>query len=138
MTITIQQTFYEPVPTGPYAAKLVAIVEKEGEYGTYLEFTFELPPNENGEARTVLGFATPTFSNKSKLYAWTKAIRGGGKIDRNYTFNSDDLIGRKVYINVVVEEEEENCPKNKVVSLSPYVKPDSQNPSPQPTQSDDW
>ena len=51
MTIKIDQTKYEPVPTGRYSAKIVDIEETEGQFGPQLKFTFELPPDEDGENR---------------------------------------------------------------------------------------
>jgi hypothetical protein len=125
MTITIEQTIYEPIPTGKYPAKIASIEEADGQFGPQLKFEFELPPGENGEDRTLLGWASRKFSNKSKLYKWTQAAFGGGPIDRAYTFNSGDLLGRPVYLNVV-EEEGDNGPYNKITSLAPYDKPESQ------------
>jgi hypothetical protein len=131
MTITIEQTIYEPIPTGKYPAKIANIEEAEGQFGPQLKFEFELPPGDDGEDRTLLGWASRKFSNKSKLYKWTQAALGGGPIDRSYTFNSRDLIGRPVYIHVV-EEQGDNGPYNKITSLAPYDKQESLPEAPPP------
>jgi len=73
MSITIHQTFFELIPTGRYLAKIVAIEALDGQFGPQLKFTFKLPPNEQGESRTMLGWASRKFNNQSKLYEWTKA-----------------------------------------------------------------
>ena len=138
MTIKIEQTIYEPVPTGRYSAKIVDIEETEGQFGPQLKFTFELPPDEDGENRTIFGWCSKKFSSKSKLYGWTRAALGGNSIDRSYMFNSDDLIGRKVTLSVT-EEQGELGIVNKISSVIPYVnKTSGQDKPTQPPISEDW
>ena len=127
MEITIEQVYYEAIPTGKYPAKIKEIEEADGQFGPQLKFTFELQPDENGEHRTLLGWASKKFSNKSKLYAWTRAAMGGNTIDRSYTFKSGDLLGKYVHI-VVVEEESDNGTINKIDKLLPYRPPVHQQP----------
>jgi hypothetical protein len=119
MTITIEQTIYEPVPTGKYPAKIAEITEEEGQFGPQLKFQFELPPDEEGNERSLVGWTSRKFSKKSKLYKWTAAVLGGVQIAREYNFNSDDLMGRKVYLHVV-EKTGDNGPFNKIEDLEPY------------------
>ena len=138
MTIKIEQTIYEPVPTGRYSAKIVDIEETEAQFGPQLKFTFELPPDEDGENRTIFGWCSKKFSSKSKLYGWTRAALGGNSIDRSYMFNSDDLIGRKVTLSVT-EEQGELGIVNKISSVIPYVnKTSGQDKPTQPPISEDW
>lgn len=131
MTITLVQTFYEPIPTGKYPAKINQIEVADGQFGPQLKFTFELPPGEDGETRTLIGWCSQKFSNKSKLYAWTKAAFGGEPIDRSYTFSSEDLIGRKVNLTVV-EKENEDGVYNKIEDVTPFTEQVSE-ASPQST-----
>ena len=138
MTITIEQTHYEPIPTGKYPARITEIESSEGQFGPQLKFTFELPPNQNGDPRTILGWTSQKFSSKSKLYTWTKAALGGEQIDRSYIFNSDDLIGCKVLLTVVERESDDGEIFNKIDGVSPFVKQEPQ-PSPSPAyEGDDW
>lgn len=66
--VTIEQEYYEPIPTGKYPAKIKTIEEADGQFGPQLKFTFDLPTNENDDPRTLLGWTSQKFSNKSKLY----------------------------------------------------------------------
>jgi len=119
MPITIKQSHYEPVPAGKYLAKIAEIEEDDGQFGPFLKIRFEFQLDEGGETRFLTGLASRKFSTTSKLYEWTEAAFGGGPIDRSYTFNSDDLLGRYVYINAV-EEKGETGSYTSITSLSPY------------------
>lgn len=134
MTILIKQTPFKPIPTGKYLAKIAEIKESD-QFGPQLLITFELPEDDEGVTRTLMGWTTQKFYPISKLYEWTKAIFGGGPIDREYTFNSDDLIGMPVYINVVVEESEIG-PYNTISNLSPYKKEKNQSSPPRDFEGD--
>jgi hypothetical protein len=95
MSITIEQKVYEVIETGQYPAKITDIEAVSGQYGDQLKFTFTLPSSE-GNTRTLLGWCSAKFCPKSKLYEWTQAAMGGAPIDREYNFNSDDVIGKPV------------------------------------------
>ena len=138
MSITIEQTIYEPIPTGKYTAKIAEIEESDGQFGPQIKFRFELPPDEEGETKSLLGWASQKFSTKSKLYAWTKAALGGGPIDRSYAWSSDDLLGKKVYITVVEKEGDEGV-FNKIDGISPFNQQSPQPaPLPPPDYDGDW
>ena len=138
MTIKIAQTFYEPVPTGRYVARISEIEEADGQYGPQLKFSFDLPPDEEGQPRSLIGWTSQRFSPKSKLYGWVKAAFGGGVIDRQYTFNSDELIGKKVFLTVV-EKTGDNGIFNKIEDVTPYIPQTQQIPAQtQPDTSTDW
>ena len=119
MSITIEQTHYDPIPTGKYPAKIAEIEESDGQYGPQLKIRFELPPDEKGETKSLTGWTSRKFNSQSKLYAWTKAAFGGEPIDRSYIFNSDDLLGKKILITVV-EKEGDKGVFNKIDGLSPF------------------
>jgi hypothetical protein len=133
MSIKIQQTYYEPIPTGKYPAKIGSIEEAEGQFGPQLKFSFELPPSQDGASRTLLGWCSKKFSQKSKLFTWTRAALGGAKIDRNYTFSSDDILGKRVLLTVI-EEEGDSGIYNKITSVLPY-NGQSKSTQPAPTES---
>ncbi|GAF92247.1 unnamed protein product, partial [marine sediment metagenome] len=112
----IQQTFIMTWPVGEYVGKIDKITEKEGIYGPQLQIAFKLVQMDPN-ASPVLGWCSQTFSNKSKLYAWTKAAFGGGDIPKAYTFDSDDLIGKKVLLTLVIRDREDGTPFNRIDSL---------------------
>lgn len=136
MAITIAQTVFETIPCGRYPAKIVAIVEEVGQFGPQLKFRFELPKGEGGSARILYGWTSKKFSNQSKLYDWTRAALGGAPIDPNYVFNSDDLIGKKVFITVL-EEQSDRGAFNKIQSMFPY-QPKTQQAPPPLQDPQDW
>ena len=129
--VTIEQVYYEPIPTGKYPAKIKEIVEADGQFGPQLKFTFELQPGEGGESRELLGWTSQKFSNKSKLYKWTKAAFGGSPIDRSYTFKSEDLVGRSVLLTVVERESDDGEIYSKVDGLSVFQQPAQHPPPPE-------
>lgn len=116
MGVKIKQTWVETYPVGEYEAKIVSVVEKEGTFGMQLQVAFKLTQMDE-HASPVHGWASKTFSNKSKLYAWTKAAFGGLDIPRDYTFDSDDLIGKTVILVLVIREREDGTQFNRIDSV---------------------
>ena len=66
-----------------------------------------------------MGWASATFSNKSKLYRWTRAGFGGQPIPREYSFTPGDLVGRKVRLTVLVKVRDDGEEYNKVEEVLP-------------------
>ncbi len=133
MSITITQTVFVPVPPGTYVAKILSIEEETGQFGAQLKFKFELQLKEGEQPKVLNGWCSKKFGPKCKLFEWTIATLG--PIDRTYTFNSDDLIGKKVLV-VVTQERGETGIYNKITQVLPYRKPQ---PVPQsPTPDEDW
>jgi hypothetical protein len=85
----LEQTVYETVPAGRYAARVQKIESDQGQWGTFLKIVFEL---DSGV--TVVGAASAKFSNRSKLYRWTKALLGGKPIPKGWDLDTDVLVGR--------------------------------------------
>jgi len=138
VTIRIERTIYGPLPTGRYSAKIAEIAESDGQFGPQVKITFELPPDEHGETRTIYGWCSQKFSSRSKLYDWTKAALGGSPIDRDYTFSSDELIGKKVTLSIT-EENGDLGIFNKISSVLPYVNQTSVQAQPtQQQEEDSW
>ncbi|MFZ2096380.1 MAG: hypothetical protein WAV05_07050 [Anaerolineales bacterium] len=134
MGITIQQTHYEPIPAGTYSAKFATVEQTTGQFGDQIKFKLELPPDEEGESRSLIAWASMKFSPKSKLYEWAKAaIFEGGDIPLDYNIDCDEFLGKKVRI-VVTEADKDGTIINKIVQLLPYksatsVKPVSSPPA---------
>jgi hypothetical protein len=136
MTITIEQTIYDPIPTGKYPAKVMEIEQVEGQFGPQLKFKFEIP-NVEGEKRELISWASMKFSPQSKLYAWTQAaVFSGGSVPREYTFNSDDMVGRKVNLVVIEKEGKNGNAFSQIENVLPFSKP-APTPPP-PDEGEDW
>lgn len=116
MGTKIKQTFVMTWPVGEYVGRIDKIVEKPGDYGPQLQFSFKLIQMDE-KASPVLGWCSQTFSNKSKLYGWVKAAFGGGEIPKTYNFDSDDLIGKKVLLTLVIRTRDDGTELNRIDSL---------------------
>lgn len=116
MGTKIKQTFVQVYPVGEYVARIAAPTEKAGTFGPQLQIPFHLTQMEEN-ASPVLGWCSQTFSNKSKLYAWTKAAFGGGPIPETYDFDSDDLINKLVLITLVIRTRDDGTQFNRIDSL---------------------
>ena len=116
MGVKIPQTFVRTYPVGEYVARIDKVVAKAGDYGPQLQIAYKLVQMDE-DASPVLGWCSQTFSNKSKLYAVTKAAFGETEIPKEYTFDSDDLINKKVLITLVVRTRKDGTQFNRIDSL---------------------
>jgi len=123
----LEQTIYECVEAGLYPAKLATVEEREGNWGNYALLTFELMDG-NHDGVKVSGAASAKFGPKTKLYQWTKALLGGAAIARDYTLDTDALIGKPCLLDLDVETTSDG-EFNRIVSVRPAR---SQAPRPQP------
>jgi len=115
MTIRIEQTDYTPVPMGTYDAVVEAITTEDGMYGPQLKWEFDLADMD----KTLLGWTSTTFSRKSKLYAWTRAIVfNGATIPKSYAFSDADVLGKPVKL-VVLTKEGDNGEFNRIDTVLP-------------------
>ena len=117
MVITINQTTYEPLPTGEYLAIIDDIEFDEGKFGEQLKFRFSLLGEFEG--RFLHGWTSTKFSPISKLYAWTKAALGGPPISKERRFESDQIVGNKVLL-VIVQKQGENGMYNRIEDVKPF------------------
>lgn len=142
MGIQVQRTEGPaPMPAGLYAATIEEVAQETGKFGEQLKVKF-LIDEEEFAGRTLTGWASLTFSPKSKLYGWVRAVVFGGKdIPEGYqVFDSDHFIGRQVYLSVSTEKGDNGEIYNKVKDLLPFrrnaaqptAKPAPQAPNAQP------
>ena len=135
MAIKIQQRTIETLPMGEYVAVVKALDSEVRDFGrgdqAQVRWFFECE-TPSGDPVDVPGWCSATFSNRSKLYTWTKAVFGGKELPRNYDFNSDDIVGRKVIVVLTVEERDDGSDFNRVNRLKPCidVSPELQLPLP--------
>lgn len=121
MGITINRTETQPIPASIYAATIENIEQAEGKFGPQIKAKF-LIEEEGFEGKTLTGWASLTFSPKSKLYGWVQAaVFGGRDVPASYkVFDSDHLIGRRVFLSVTTEKGSDGELYNKVKDLLPY------------------
>ena len=124
MGFTIQQKTYEVVPTGDYPAEIDQIDLEQGQSCPQLTFPFRLPIREDG--KPMCGWASASFTPKSKLYAWTRAAMGGQMIPPSYNLNTDHLIGKRVLLTVVISRKDDGAEYNKIQDVRPYLNGNAQ------------
>ena len=93
--VTCEKTIYEALPAGTYPAQLVAAEEADGQYGPQVKLTFEITSGELA-GKKLLAWASLRYSEKTKLYGWTRAILGHAP----EWFDSDDLLHKPCRIVV--------------------------------------
>lgn len=112
----IEQEHYEVLDTGDYLASVDKVEAEEGQYGPQLKFTFKLEEQD----RTLTGWANQKFSNRSKLYKWTKALLyKGAAIPRDYNLNTLDLVGKVGLLTVTKEARDDGSEYNKIEGILP-------------------
>ena len=117
MGFKIAQKTFEVIPTGDYPATIEAIELTDGQFGQQLKFSFSL----DGKNQTLWGWASASFTPKSKLYSWTRAAMGGRPIPLNYNLDTDHLIGKQVLLTVVISRKEDGAEFNKISDVRPYL-----------------
>mgnify|MGYP001820034559 CR=1 FL=1 len=122
MTFEIEQTIFEPVPTGTYTAEIRELVQEAGQFGEQVKIPFEIVDGEHA-GTALIGWASATFSRRSKLYKWTRATFGGRDIPPDYSFRSDDLIGRRVLLEVIVKVKPDGEEYSKIEEVRAYRPP---------------
>lgn len=90
------------LPDGDYQAKLAEIESKNGEYGDYFLFKFELlDAPEEVEFKTVSGQVTAKLTIGGKLYKWLVALNGGQPFTKGEEVDVNEFVGKKC--KVIIE-----------------------------------
>jgi hypothetical protein len=89
MGIIIKAHGNEPLPSGRYRVKLVAIERTETDYGDVLKWVFIVL----GEPHTVVGYTPVSGSIGSKCMRWISALLNR-RIQPNEEVDLDTLLGR--------------------------------------------
>ena len=129
MGFKIAQKVFETIPTGDYPAEIEAVELTDGQFGQQLKFTFTL----DGKNQSLWGWASASFTTKSKLYTWTRAAFGGKPIPPNYNLDTDHLIGKKVLLTVVTARKDDGSEFNKITDVRPLLNGNGPQPGAQPT-----
>jgi hypothetical protein len=118
MGIQIEQTRYEVLPVGEYPAEITEIEQDDGQFGPQCKFEFTLI-NAKNAGHTLLGWTSAKFSPKSKLFKWTKAALNT-QISPQYNFDSDDLIGKRVNLTLVIRENDDGAEFNRIEEVRAF------------------
>jgi hypothetical protein len=102
MGIRIEQTKFEVLPVGEYRVKILDVSEAEGKFGPQLQFKVQVSDGPHAGAE-LLSWCSRTFSPKSKLYQWVESALAV-PIPKEYTLDTDTLIGREALATVMVRE----------------------------------
>jgi hypothetical protein len=114
----IEQTKYELLPVGEYAATITDIQADDGMFGPQLRFTFAI--DEGDFSGSLLSMWTSVkFNPKSKLYALAKAAFNSS-IPPDYDLETDDLTDRRVNLVVVIKSKEDGTEFNRIDTVRPY------------------
>ena len=117
MGILIQQTTFEVLPVGEYRVRIADISEVEGRFGAQLQFKVEVSDGPHAGSEFPV-WCSKVFSPKSKLYQWVEAALAV-PIPKEFTLNTDNLIGREVLATVLVKELEGGGEANRVERVRP-------------------
>lgn len=115
----IQQEHFETLPVGEYPAVLTAVEPEEGLYGLQLKFVFTINEGER-RGTQLFTWTSARFGPKSKLYALAKALFNAA-IPAEYDLNTDDLIGRKASLTVVIKTKDDGTEFNRIEAVRPLV-----------------
>jgi hypothetical protein len=119
MGTTIKQTSYDLLPVGEYQAKIGATEVAEGKFGPQIKIRFDIL-TPGFEDRSLMGWASASFSNKSKLFAWARAAFGKD-IPPTYDLDLDHLLGRKVTLVVVTTRKEDGAEYNNIHDIKAWL-----------------
>jgi len=117
MSVKCEKTVYEVLPTGSYPAKVVDAETADGQFGTQVRLRFEITAGEH-VGKTISGWATLRYSEKTKLYAWTKAILGYAPD----SFDSDELLDVPCKIVITEVLTADGTVRYKVDSVQPVAR----------------
>lgn len=120
---------YSVLPLGKYNMVLANMEESVGQFGPQWKWVFKTVQEEEDTdgnqapvGTSIWGYTSQVYSEKSKAYAWAKALLGDD-FDPEADFNSDNVVGRVALVKVEDYTNEEGKEKNKVLAdMSPSKK----------------
>jgi hypothetical protein len=117
--IKIEASSYEPIPAGVYVAQVGKVEQVEGQFGTQLKIRFDLLDPEYSD-RALIGWTSCKLSPKSKLWAWSKAaVFAGREIPKGWTFDSDELLDKRLQVVVSTERGSDGETYNRITNVLP-------------------
>lgn len=121
----VKRTEYEQVEPGQYTAYVRNVISREGKFGEYLQFEFEIDKDRDYDGFTVTGNAPQSFRAGSKLDAWILALGVDTRdMEPGDSFDTDELLDRKCRIIVISNKTKtkggENVEYSNVSDVLPY------------------
>jgi hypothetical protein len=117
-TVRIPKKTYVCLEQGTYPATIGKVEAIESEYGPQVKFYFELENGNGEEPIEIIAWASAKYSEKTKLFAWTRAALGP-KFDPNADFDGDLLLNRPVLLNVSIRVSTNGGEFNRVETVLP-------------------
>ena len=88
----------EVIQEGYYPVTISKVEEVTGEFGRQERFTLSLPGN-----RELLAWASASYTTKSKLYKWVRAVLfSGGSVPEDYILDTQHFIGKQAIAHITV------------------------------------
>ena len=106
------------IPAGSYKAGVVSITEQDGDYGSQLRWQFGVISPEEYAGHRLVSWTSTSPSTKSRLVKWMGACLGR-QIGAGETLSTKNAIGRRVEVNVVVQQGTDGIEFNRVDDLWP-------------------
>jgi hypothetical protein len=108
----IQQTKYELLPVGEYAARIESAELTEGNFGEQVETVFAIVGGAHDGA-TLKYWTSKTFSPKSRLYELARSAFAA-EIPEDYALDTRHPVGRMVTITIIVRAKDDGSEFNRV------------------------
>jgi len=119
MKITIVENVV--MPTGDYIAQVVEIQPDEGNFGPQLRWRFEIIHPEEYQEKSILGWTSTSPSLSGRFVKWASACLAR-QIAPGEQLATEDLVGLKVVLTVIVREGDDGTEYNKIDSVKAYKK----------------
>jgi len=116
-----------PIPDGTYVAEVVNIEETEGIYGPQLCWMFRVVAPEKHAGALVSGWTSQSADTRGKLAQWAAACLGRD-LHGGVSFDTDQLVGRKLKLTVTVEQSKQGALVNKIQSAQACVETEKDDP----------
>lgn len=108
------------IEEGVYVARVSSIEEKEGRWGTFLSWAFQIDdPESEHDGRVILGMTPSRWAEGEKTDRWLQAF--GISANVGDEFDLDELVGKRVQIMVQNRTQGDREFSN-VISLKPLTK----------------
>lgn len=134
MGVTLIQEKYEVIPMGQYVVQVNTVKVVNGTYGDQVTMDLLVVEGEH-EGASLKCWTSAKFSNKSKLYKYTRALFEGKDIPEDYDLDLDHLLDKTAVAAVLVKRKDDGTEFNRVEALEPlggWPEPVNENPNTQP------
>lgn len=115
----IELTDYTCVSPGEYAAQLMEIEKRTGDFGDFLLFKYELTePDVIGTK--ISAPCSGKFSRNSKMFGWVSALLGKTEFEPGFVLDTADLIGKPCGLTIETKPSKDGSEFSRIVSMRAY------------------